>query len=330
MTARRVPTFYVFHGPDEFTRRAEIATMRAKMGDPSLAELNITTLDGKNSSAVDVLSAASSVPFLSDKRLVIVDGMLSWLARKGAGKTGKDQLEQLIDGLPRLPDFARVVFVEPDTLNDNHAIVKLAKSDPAGYHKLFAPPRETGSWIRHHARQEYETEIDPQAAYALAAVVGEDLRAADSELAKLSAYVNGERTINESDVALLTSYAAEADVFEMVDALGRRDGAAATRLLHRLLEDDDPLKLFGMIVRQFRLLLLAREYLDGGGAPGGMGAAIGCHEFVAKKLSQQVRSFPLEQLEKIYHFLLETDLGIKTGKVDGLLALDLLVAGVSA
>jgi len=132
------------------------------------------------------------------------------------------------------------------------------------------------------------------------------------------------------DVALLTPYVAEADVFEMVDALGRRDGAAAARLLHRLLDDDDPLRLFGMIVRQFRLLILAREYLNEGGAPGQMGAAIGVHPYVAEKLTRQVRAFTLDQLEMIYHFLLETDAGIKTGKVSDVLALDLLVAGIAS
>jgi len=326
---KSTPTFYVFHGPDEFSCRAQLQTMRAQMGDPSTAELNTSILDGKTVAATDVLAAASAVPFLSTKRLVIVEGMLSWLTRKGAGKSGKEQLEVLVAGLPALPEFARVVFVEPETLPDSHPILKLAKTDPAGYHKLFDPPRDPVRWIMNQARQEYGAEIEPQAAAALASVVGEDLRAADSELAKLSAYVNHARPIGEADVALLTSYVAEADVFEMVDALGRRDGATAAQLLHRLLEDDDPLRLFGMIIRQFRLLILAREHLDAGGSANQIAQAIGVHDYVGKKLAQQVRAFSLEQLEQIYHYLLDTDLGIKTGKVDGILALDLLIAGIT-
>jgi len=317
--SKRTPTFYVLHGPDEFSCRAQVQAMRAQMGDPSLVELNTIVLDGKNASAADVISSASAMPFLGDKRLVIVEGMLSWLARKGAGKSGKAQLDALVEGLGQLPPHARVVFVENETLPDKHPILQLAKTDPGGYHKLFDPPRDATRWIMAQARHEYRTEIEPRAAAALAALIDKDLRAADSELAKLAA-----------DVALLTPYVAEADVFEMVDALGRRDGAAAVRLLHRLLDNDDPLRLFGMIVRQFRLLILAREYLDGGGAPGQMGATIGVHPYVAEKLARQVRAFSLDQLEMIYHFLLETDIGIKTGKVSDVLALDLLVAGVAS
>lgn len=328
--SQRTPTFYVLHGTDEFSRRAAVQAMRAQMGDPSMAEMNTTILDGKQAAVADVLSSARSVPFLSDKRLVIVEGMLTWLYRKGAGKSGKADLEQLAEGLATLPEWARVVFVEPDALSDKHPILKLAKTEPGGYHKDFTPPRNPVRWIINQARDEYGTEIESQAAAALAAVIGEDLRAADSEIAKLAAYVNGERPISEADVALLTPYMAEADVFQMVDALGRRDGATASRVLHRLLDQDDPLRLFGMIVRQFRLLIQAREYLNDGGSPNQLGKAIGVHPYVGEKLAGQVRSFSLDQLEAIYRFLLETDVGIKTGKVEGVLALDLLIAGVSS
>jgi DNA polymerase-3 subunit delta len=328
--SRRAPTFYVFHGPDEFSCRAQIQTMRAQMGDPSLAELNITVLDGKQASSADVLSSARATPFLGDKRLVIVEGMLAWLMRKGAGAGGKAELDRLVEGLTHLPDWARIVFVESETLPEKNPILHLAKTEPGGYHKEFDPPRNPTRWITIQARDTHGAEIETRAAMALAAVVGEDLRVADSELAKLAAYVNGARPITEADVALLTTYVSEASVFEMVDAIGRRDGATAARLLHRLLEHDDPLQLFGMMIRQFRLLILAREFLNEGGSPKEIGKAIGVHPFVGEKLAEQTKSFSLEQLETIYHHLLETDIGIKTGKVESELALDLLIAGVSS
>jgi DNA polymerase-3 subunit delta len=304
--------------------------MRGQMGERSIAELNTLVLDGKAVSAADVLSAASAVPFLSDRRLVIVEGMLTWLTRTGAGKSAKAELDTLAQGLPDLPDTARVVFAESENLSDRNPILKLARTDPGGFHKEFNPPRDPVTWITNQSAREYGTDIDRRAAVALAAVVGGDLRAADSELAKLAAYVGGQRSITEADVALLTPYAPEADVFAMVDALGRRDGAAASRSLHRLLEDGEPLQLFGMIVRQFRLLILAREHFNAGGTPGQLSQAIGVHPFVGEKLTDQVKAFSLDQLEHIYRFLLDTDLSIKTGKVEAVLALDLLIAGVSS
>ncbi len=326
---RPTPTFYVLHGSDEFRLRAAVQKMREQMGDPTTADLNTVTLDGKTASVANVLSAIRAMPFLSDKRLVIVEGMLSWLGRKGAGKSAKAELETLSEGLQELPEWARLVFVEPTALSERNPILKLAQTLPNGYHKAFNPPRNPTRWITERARDEYGTAIEPAAAMALASVVGDDLRAADSELAKLAAYVNGERPIGEMDVALLTPYVVEADIFQMVDALGKRDGATAARLLHRLLDHDEPLRLFGMIVRQFRLLLLAREHLNEGGNAKSAGKALGVHPYVGEKAAQQARAFTLEQLRDVYHFLLETDLGIKTGRVDAVLALDLLIAGVA-
>ena len=331
--SRSAPTFYVLHGPDEFTCRAQVQAMRAQMGDPGTAALNITVFDGKNATTADVLSAARAIPFLGEKRLVIVEGMLSWLTRRGAGKAARDELAALAEGLTDLPPWARVVFVENVTLPDSNPILKLARTAPGGFHKTFDPPRNQASaarWIAEHARSAHGTEITPEAAGALAAVIGDNLRAADSELSKLAAYVGGERPIREEDVALLTPYVAEASIFEMVDALGRRDGATAARLLHRLLDDGEPLPIFGMIIRQVRLLIMAREFLNEGGAPRQTGSALGVHPFVGEKVAAQAQAFTQEQLEAIYRHLLDTDVAIKTGKVDAELALDLLIAGIAS
>lgn len=326
--SRQPPTFYIFHGDDEFSRQAEVQAMRGKMGDPASIEMNTATFDGKTSRAYEVISAASIYPFLADKRLIIVDGMLTWFARKGAGKTGKAELETLVEQLPGLPDTARLVFVEPETLSDSHIVLKLATQDPHGFVKAFNPPRDPIRWIVKQV-EKYGGTIELPAAAALAAVIGSDLRAADSECFKLVTYVGGERAINEDDVSKLTPYVAEAGIFDMVDALAERNSSRASTLMHRLLEDQQPLSLLGMVNRQFRLLVQTREVLDAGGSTNDLLKVPEIrHPFVAQKLTQQARNYTLPELEDIHRYLLETDYGIKSGKIGDALALDLLVASL--
>src|SRR5262249_29280521 len=145
-----------------------------------------------------------------------------------------------------------------------------------------------------------------------------DLRRADNELIKLVSYVDGARPINEEDVALLTPYVAEARVFDMVDALAEGRANAALHMLHRLLaeKDEDPFRVYGMIVRQFRLLLTAKEFLASGGYPNQMAESLGMNAYVAKKMAQQSRVFSLGQLERIYRALLDYDIRMKTGRID--------------
>jgi len=149
------------------------------------------------------------------------------------------------------------------------------------------------------------------------------------EIEKLLAYVNYQRPVELDDIEYLVAYAGETSVFEMVDAIGARNGREAQHLLHRLLEEDEPLRLYGMIIRQFRLLLLTRELLDAGYRESEIASALKTPGFVVRKLIGQVRTFSLLQLEAIYHKLLEIDEAIKTGQTDGDVALDTLIAALS-
>ena len=64
--------------------------------------------------------------------------------------------------------------------------------------------------------------------------------------------------------------------------------------MHRLLDDkEDAFGLYGMIIRQFRLLLLAKEYLATGGNPGGIAEAHWGAQFRGTKTGEaDARLFP--------------------------------------
>ena len=138
-------------------------------------------------------------------------------------------------------------------------------------------------------------------------------------------YVNFERPVRLLDVEKVSIVSAQGSVFELVDALGQNDGKKARRVLHQLLEDEEAFELWGMVIRQFRLLLQAREMLDERVAVPEIQKALGLHEFVAQKVCKQADHFSLSALESIYHKLLEIDEGAKTSQVPLDLALDTLI-----
>ena len=181
---------------------------------------------------------------------------------------------------------------------------------------MLPRPWEMTGWIVNETKSQGGS-IEPPAAARLAEMVGVNTRQAGQEIAKLLAYVNWERQVKVQDV--------EESIFDFVDALATGDGKSAQHLLHRLLETDDAFSFWGMVIRQFRLLLLAREVLDAHGGKEEVARALGVHPFVAEKTTGQARSFTLPVLEGIYHRLLEIDEGAKTGQVTLDLALDTLV-----
>ena len=323
------PRFYILHGEDEFNISQAVEKFRADMRQVDDAGLNTAELDGTEVNAAEVLSAVSAYPFLADRRLVIVRGMLTHITRRGAGDKGKKEVQRLVDDLPNLPNSARLVFVERKSLNARSKLVKLADKDPNGYIREFSAPKNLNKWLISRARREYDTEIEPAAAHALASVVGDDLRRADNELLKLVSYTGGD-PITEETVTLLTPYTSETRIWDMIDAMAAGRGEQAMSMLHHVLADpkEDPFRVWALFVRQFRLMLLAKEHIETRGG-GDLASALGMRQFQVKKLPAQTRAFSLADLEGIYRKIREYDTEIKTGQLNILLALDVLVATVA-
>jgi DNA polymerase-3 subunit delta len=327
--------FYLFHGEDEFSRSETLAALKEKMGDPGLAELNTIVFEGSKVTLGELQHACDSVPFMAERRLVIVEGLLAHLEPKGEERAlsawQKEYLEGLTQYLKRLPETTRLVFVEDKSISERNPVHRLALTDKCGHVREFKPPqrRELNRWVEERVRKK-GGQISPAAVEELAAFVGSDLRLLDQEIEKLVVYVGQAHPISGDDVHLLVSYVQEANIFEMVDALGQRDGQQAAKLLHQLLDaGEHPLALLGMIVRQFRIMIQVKELSERGLSQQDIAARLRLHHFVVKKAMRQAMNFSMEQLEAIYRRLLETDVAIKTGQMDEVLALDMLVVGLS-
>ncbi len=315
----------ILHGDDEYSSDEFLQQILAEFRRQPNAEFNLSIFDGTEATAAEILGAAAAYPFLAESRLIVVKGMLAYLNRKGGGETAKRMSEQLAAAAGTLPPSTQLIFVESTKLPESHRVLKAVPKENV---RFFAAPKDSTQWIIKHAKAQKQ-DIEPAAARALSLVTGSDLRLADSELAKLAAYTNGERPITEKDVMLLTPYVAETNLFAMTDALSHGNTREASALAHRLLaQDEDAIALFGMIVRQFRLLLLVKEHLFSGGdrAPAAIAGAIGIHPYAAEKLSSQSRGFSIPQLEQVYRMLQDYDVRMKTGRIDAELALDLLIA----
>lgn len=325
--AKTPPRFYILHGEDEYNLSLAVQKMRADMQQIDSAGLNLSEIEGSTTTAADVISAVSAYPFLADRRLVIVREMLTWVTRKGAGETGKKQVERLLADLPHLPDWARLVFVEYKALPDANKILKLAQSDAHGYEKTFSVPKDITRWLMSHCQQTYNTALEPMAAQALASVIGSDLRRADNELIKLVSYSDGQ-PITEEMVALLTPYTSNTIIWDMIEAMASGRGSQAMSMLHKLLDqpDEDPFRVWALFVRQFRQMLLAKEFLEGGGKVGELGSQLGVYGNQANKLRAQVQPFSLAELDLIYKRLKDYDKRVKTGQMNIVMALDVLVA----
>lgn len=314
--------FYIFHGNDSHAQQETVDKLIGKMGDPAMLDLNTTKLEGHVSFS-QLQQAASAIPFLAKVRLVIVRDLLS-------NKLDKSYQKQLGEYLPNLPETTRLIFLESKPLKANNALVKLGESEKSGYVKQFSKPEGATleRWIKQKVA-EGNGRISNQATHMLAVNISNEMEILSREIEKLLLYCNGEE-IQSDDVKRLSPYAAEASIFDLVDALGNRNSKKASQLLQeKFREGADPFYLFSMFIRQFRLLIQVKELADEGKRPPAISQELKMHNFVVGKLHQQCQGFSLPQLEQIYRHLLTIDVEVKTGKNDMITALNLLVANLT-
>ena len=317
-----MPNLYFLFGNDEFAITRKLKEFDSDFTDPTSADMNTARLDARSLNENDLNTALNAMPFLAKRRLVL-------LANPSAKYNNPSARKKFLEFIEKAPESSRLVMyesVEPRDV-EKHWLVKWAeKNEKLIQTRAFMLPRlkDMTGWIVNETKNQ-GGQIEPRAAELLKDMVGVDTRQAGMEIAKLLAYVNWGREISVQDVEAVCIVSSQQSVFDFVDALSAGNGRSAQHLLHRLLETEDPFTLWGMVVRQFRLLIQAREILDSRGNKDDVARALGVHPFVAEKTTGQAARFSMESLESIYRKLLRIDEGVKTSQLTLELAMDTLV-----
>jgi len=310
----------LLYGNDEFAIRRRLAEFGGLFTDASSAGMNTARLEARTMSEDDLNNAVNAMPFLAKQRLVM-------LANPSARYSNPQARKRFCEFLEKVPPTARLIItesVEPRE-EDKHWLVKWIRKAGLGLERFALQTQpEMPGWIIKQAKEQ-GGQIEPHAASRLAEMIGPDPRQAAQEIGKLLAYVDWARPIKSEDVQAASIVTAEAGIFDMVDALAVGNGRAAQGLLHRMLENEDAFSVWPMVIRQFRLLLLAREVIEQHGTEAEAAQVLGVHPFVAKKAYNQARRFSLPVLERIYHKLLEIDEAAKTGRMPLDISMEMLV-----
>jgi DNA polymerase-3 subunit delta len=322
--ATNPPTVYLLYGDHELGFNEFIDSLRKRMGDPHNAEMNIERIPADSLELDHLEQIATTVPFLSPRRLVIAEQP----SRLMKTDTTRKRFFKLLKSLPQTTALLLIEFIDFKSTrgkipSKSADLIQWLEDHPSAYIRRLEVPRgsQFTQWIQEQAR-EVGGEIQPQAAHLLAESVADDARLAQQEVVKLLTYVDFERPIEVADVEKLTPFYGQSNVFDMVDAIGKRDTQHALQSLQLLLEDEYPLYIFAMVIRQFRLLLQAKAALQDNLDPQ---SVLKISPFVAKKIAAQARNFSLSDLENIYNHLLDIDVDSKTGRDTIEVALERLI-----
>ncbi len=329
----------IFFGNDEVAIEQAILGEKAKLGDETAISLNFSVLDGRSTTLDELHRLVFSIPFLAQQRIVLLTSALSL----PKNETDRTAFISLLDSCPPSTLWINTIADENkydsktntfewQTLKPNHWLMKWAAAQPKEKAILRSFPLPKGKALAERICKEADNRISFAAAEQLIELIGEDTHSLKQEIEKLLAYVNYQRKIEESDVLELTVRQREENIFDFVDALGNCDHNQAVNKLSLLLEQQEPLEVFAMVVRQFRLLIQVRALLDEGAVMQEIADQVSELQrriYMAKKLKLQAEHFSLSTLKAIYRRLCEIDEQVKTSQNTVETALFTLIAAIT-
>lgn len=317
-----VPAFF-FYGDDTYSLNHKLSFWRLEF-EKKYGDLNTSLYEGASCTAGEIIDAASAMPFLADKRLIIVKNILS--------EQPSESHEPLGIFLENVPDSSILIFAETKGVDKRLGFYKkLIKKTQS---TEFTPRAGTAlvAWI-HTFVTTHNKSIESDAALYLGEVVGADLYRLENELIKLI-HVAENRSITKHDVEAMVVSSLTTSIFKLTDAISQKNLRQALRQLHILIESGEELHgILYMVMRQFRLITAIKDLADTGMKRDAIIGVVKEHPFVVSNTLQQTRNFSIKQLKKAYDELVTIDTQLKTGGIrittgdtrEFVLALDRLV-----
>ena len=333
------------YGADTFRSRQQLKKMIAKFkADRDPQGFNVAVLDCTTEDTGQILEQALSTPFLAEKRLIVLENLLS--ATKKA-----DLHEEILKRLEgkTLPDANVYIFWEGSTTADKkntnkpktNASKKLLEIlVKEKYAQEFIPLIGTklNNWVAEEIKNN-GGKIGSQAINYLVNNVGDDMWRLHSLIAQLTSYclsrdlspANGEFEICVNDINQFIEEKVDDNIFNLVDSLIAKNSKAVYKMIREQYRiGEDAQFIFAMILRQFRILIELRDMLNREDNINSdtLAKKLGLHPFVVKKSLPFAKKYNLQELKEIYQQLLEMDIKTKTGRGKPELSLDLLVGKI--
>jgi DNA polymerase-3 subunit delta len=316
---------YICYGSEKYRMQEFIAYLLKKCVSEESREFSVARYDLNETPLDEVLEDAGTLPFMGERKIVIASGAVFLTGAKESGKV-EHRPEKLMEYMKQPPEFSVLVLtVDAEKLDERKKLVKALKD--IGCVGAFVPltANDLADWVKRRA-QSLSFRFEGDAADMFLMYGGTNLQSLSSELEKLSLYAGPGGTVTVEIVDKLVARTTEQDVFILIDDIVRLRKERALSILHELLRrKEEPIKIAILMTRQFRIMLQVKELEREGYSHQQIAGQIGGHPYGIKIASEQAKRFRVEQLAEILSRLAELDYGMKNGRVDKTLGLELFI-----
>lgn len=322
---KKLQSIYLLLGKEAFLMQETLQLIISAALNDEEKDFNLSIYDMEETSIDTAIEDAETLPFMGEKRVVIIKNPFFLTSEKKKEKV-EHKLDKLEQYLNSPAPYTILLFVAPyEKLDERKKITKLLKKQSIVLEMNSLSEKDTIEWITEMAEQEI-VYFSKEAIDELMVLTAGDLMILNQELKKISTYVGEGGQVSPDIIRLLVPRTLEQNIFELIDNVIHRRSSEALRIFYDLLKNnEEPIKILSLLVNQFRLILQVKELSGTGYGQQQIANTVKVHPFRVKLALQQAKLFNSDELANILLELAEADYQMKTGKKDKQLVLELFL-----
>ena len=280
---------YWLEGDEPFFIDQVVHYAEHKILSESEASFNLSIFYGKDADWSSVVNACMRYPMFADKQVVIL--------KEAQQMRDIEKLESYIDN--PLVSTIFVVSYKEKKVDGRSKLAKTLKSKGEMLTTKKMYDSQLPEWVNQMVAS-HQLTITPKALHLLVDHIGNDLSRLQNEVEKLAVNLAGRKNITEDDIEKYIGVSKDFNVFELQDALGKRDLAKTIRIIHYFEANPKaaPIQmilpaLYNYFSKVFMLYSLPNITEQSAAA------ALGVNPFFVKEYIATARRYDYEGIEKV-------------------------------
>ena len=305
---------YLLFGEEVFLKKSYKNRLKDAITDGDT--MNYNYYEGKGMNVNEIIGLSDTMPFFSEKRLILMED--SGFFKGGAGA---DEMTQYME---HIPETTCLIFVESEVDKRSRlykAVKKYGYAAELSHQDSSQLARWAAGILSKNGRK-----ITGRTMEFFLSKTGDDMENISSELEKLISYTMGRDIVTDEDVETICTTQVTNKIFDMISAISARQTRKAMDLYEDLLTlKEPPMRILFLIARQFNQILQVKELVGKGMDKGTIASKLKLQPFVVGKIMLQAKTFSKEQILSYVNLCVDAEEGVKTGKLQDRLAVELLI-----
>jgi len=312
-----LPVYYLF-GEDSYSIETTFKEIEKTVAPFITSDFDKENYYGENQTISSIVGLASTFPFGSDKKLIVL---------KQAEKP-RDKKE-LVNYLKSPADFTVLIFLHDGSIsNPESEPYKTLASQGYLYEAKELKGKSLIDWLISNVEKNGKI-ISYENAQLLTDISGENRNTLESQLEKIFIYIGESKEITIDSIRGLSTSLKQYTIFDLQNAVGKKSKSNALKVAHNLLNNgSEPIQIIAMLNKYFTGLARLAELTAANTNEYQVARILGTHPYYLKDYHLARKLYSDKNLANVFTALLKADLSVKTTSIDDYTLISILIAEI--